>query len=326
MQKSFDLISIGDTTLDIFLEIDEATVLCELEKERCRLCVNYADKIPVKKVTKIPGVGNAANLAVGSSRLGLKTGLYTILGDDQTGKEIYRRLKREGVSPDYIQFDKKRGTNYSAVLNFKGERTIFVFHEHRDYKLPKFTKTKWVYFSSMAAGHENLHQPLINFVARNKIKLGFNPGTFQLKEGLKVLRKIMKVTTVFLVNEIEAERLIGPYNNDFKKALTLLKKEGPKIVVITNGPKGSYAFDGKNFWFQDIFDVPVVERTGCGDSYSTGFICALACGRDIPEAMRWGTVNAAFVLQKIGAQEGLLRKNELLKVLKDNPQFKTEKI
>ena len=73
------------------------------------------------------------------------------------------------------------------------------------------------------------------------------------------------------------------------------------------------------------FDVPVVERTGCGDSYSTGFICALASGYDISTAMRWGTINAAFVLQKIGAQEGLLKKNELLRILKDNPQFKTEK-
>lgn len=324
--KKFDLISIGDATLDVFLDIDEATVLCELEKEQCRLCVNYADKIPVKKVTKIPGVGNAANLAVGSARLGLKTGLYTILGNDETGKEIYRRLEKEGVSSDYIKFDKKRGSNYSAVINFKGERTIFVFHEQREYKLPRLAKTKWIYFSSLAAGHETLHQSLIDFVTRNKVKLGFNPGTFQLKEGLAVLRKIMKVTTVLLVNEIEAERLVGPYKNDFKKALRLLKKEGPEIVVITNGPKGSYAFDGKDFWFQDIFDVPVIERTGAGDSYSTGFICALAYGYDVPTAMRWGTINAAFVIQKIGAQEGLLRKKEMLKILKNNPQFRPKKI
>ena len=325
MKKAFDLISMGDSTLDVFLEIDEATVLCEVEKEKCRLCVNYADKIPVKKMTKIPGVGNAANLAVGSARLGLKTGLYTILGNDETGKEIYRRLTKEGIAPDYIQFDKKRGSNFSAVLNFKGERTIFVFHEPRNYKLPRFVKTKWLYFSSLAAGHESLHQPLIDFVIKNKVKLGFNPGTFQLKEGLKILRPIMKATTVFIVNREEAQTLAGEIK-DIKKLLLALKKEGPEIVVITDGPEGSYVFDGKNFYFQYIFDVRVIERTGCGDSYSTAFICALVCGRDIPEAMRWGTINAAFVIQKIGAQEGLLRKKELLKVLKDNPQFQTEKI
>ena len=135
----------------------------------------------------------------------------------------------------------------------------------------------------------------------------------------------MQVTTVFIVNTQEAQRLVGKFN-DFKKLLRLLKKEGPKITVVTDGPAGSYAFDGKNYYFQDIFDVPVIERTGCGDSYSTGFISALSSDRDIPEAMRWGTVNAAFVIQKIGAQEGLLRKRALLKLLKDNPKFQTENI
>lgn len=325
MEKTFDLISIGDTTVDVFLEIDEATVLCELEKQKCRLCVNYSDKIPVKKLTKIPVAGNAANLAVGSSRLGLKTALYTILGSDDVGKGIYQRLKGEGIAPTYIQFDKKRGTNYSTILNFKGERTIFVFHEPRNYKLPKLAQTKWIYFSSLAAGHEKLHYQIPAYLKKTRAKLGFNPGSFQLREGLEVLRPIMKLTTAFLVNKEEAQRLVGDFN-DIKELLTLLKKEGPEIVVITDGPKGSYVFDGKNFYFQNIFDVPIVERTGCGDSYSTGFICALACDRDIPEAMRWGTINAAFVLQKIGPQEGLLRKKELLKILKDNPQFQTKKL
>jgi len=325
MKKGFDLISIGDTTLDVFLEIDEAVVLCELEKQNCRLCINYADKVPVKRVTKIPGVGNAANVAVGSLRLGLKTAIYVILGSDDVGKQIFEKLKSEGVAPDYIHFDKKRGSNYSTVINFKGERTILVYHEPRVYSLPKLAASKWVYFSSLAAGHEKLHKQLPAYIKKTKAKLGFNPGTFQLKEGLKVLRQIMKITSAFLVNKEEAQRLVGDFQ-DFKKLLTLLKKEGPEIVVVTDGPGGSYAFDGKSFWFQDIFDVPVIERTGCGDAYSTGFICALAYGRDIPTAMRWGTMNAAFVLQKIGAQEGLLKKRELLKILQDNPKFKTEKI
>lgn len=325
MKHVFDIITIGDATLDVFVELEEVEVLCNADKTKCKLCLNYADKIPVKKVTKVPGVGNAANVAVGTSRLGLKAALYTILGNDQLGKDIAKRLTAEGIAPDYMQFDKKRGTNYSVVLNFKAERTILVYHEPRTYSLPKLAKTRWVYYSSLGAGHDKLHSQLPAYLKKSKAKLGFNPGTFQLKEGLKVLRKIMRITTVFIVNTQEAQRLVGKFN-DFKKLLRLLKKEGPEITVVTDGPAGSYAFDGKNYYFQDIFDVPVIERTGCGDSYSTGFISALSYDRDIPEAMRWGTVNAAFVIQKIGAQEGLLRKRALLKLLKDNPKFQTENI
>lgn len=325
MGKSFDLISIGDTTLDVFLEVEQAKVICEENPPHCWLGVGYAEKVPVKKLTKIPGVGNSANVAVGSSRLELKSALYTILGRDESGKESYRRLKKEGVAPDYIQFDKQRGTNYSTVINHKGERTILVFHEPRQYSLPRLAKTKWVYFSSVASGHEKLQREICDLVKKNNIKAGFNPGTFQLREGLEFMKPLMQLTTVFIVNKEEAQTLLGNID-DFKKLLEMLKQEGPEIAVITDGPKGSYAFDGTDFYFQDIFEVPVMERTGCGDSYSTGFISALIYNKDVPEAMRWGTVNAAFVIQKIGAQEGLLTKKELLKVLQNNPQFKTEKI
>lgn len=306
--------------MDVFLEIEKATVLCQDHPAHCQLCVSYGEKIPVKKITKIPGVGNSANVAVGSSRLGLKSALYTVLGRDESGKESYWRLKKEGVALDYIQFDKQRGTNYSTVLNYKGERTIFVFHEPRQYSLPSLAKTKWIYFSSVASGHEKLQQEICELVKKNNIKVGFNPGTFQLREGLEFMKPLMRLTKVFIVNKEEAQTLLGNIN-DFKKLLELLKQEGPEIAVITDGPKGSYAFDGTDFYFQNIFEVPVVERTGCGDSYSTGFISSLIHNGSVPQAMRWGTINAAFVLQKIGAQEGLLTKKELLKILQDNPKF-----
>lgn len=324
-EAKFDIISIGDTTLDMFLEIDEATAVCNIDKEACVLCINYADKVPVTKVTKVPAVGNAANNAVGSSRLGLKAALYTILGDDSTGQEAFEKLKSEGVATDYIQFDKDKGTNYSAVINFKGERTILVFHEHREYSLPKLDKSRWIYFSSLAAGHEKLHAQIPVLVKETKAKLGFNPGTFQLKEGIEKLRPILTATEVLLVNREEAQRLVGK-SKDIKKLLTALKKEGPEIVVISDGPKGSYAFDGNTTYFQDIFDAPLVERTGSGDSFSTGFIGALVYGLSISEAMRWGTVNAAFVIQHIGAQKGLLTKEKLEEVLSQNPKFQPKKI
>ncbi|MFV1917010.1 MAG: carbohydrate kinase family protein [Patescibacteria group bacterium] len=324
-ETKYDIISIGDTTLDMFLEIDEATVLCDRNKENCKICISYADKVPLTKVTKVSGVGNAANNAVGSSRLGLKSALYTILGDDGTGREIAKKLKSEGIADDYILFDKNRGTNYSAVISFKGERTILVFHQPRDYDLPPLTSTRWLYFSSLAAGHERLHKQIPDFVKRNRVKLGFNPGTFQLKEGVSKLKPVLKVTNILILNKEEAQALVGK-EKDIKKLLASLKKEGPEIVVITDGPKGSYALDGNDFYFQEIFDVPIVERTGCGDSYSTGLIAALIYGHNITEAMRWGTVNAAFVLQHIGAQKGLLRKEKLEKILKENPKFQPRKI
>jgi len=83
----YDIISIGDTTTDVFLEIDQATVNCTIKKEICQFCVDYANKIPVNKMFRLYGVGNAANSAVGSARMGLKTAIYTIIGKDMPGTE-----------------------------------------------------------------------------------------------------------------------------------------------------------------------------------------------------------------------------------------------
>ena len=337
MAKKFDVISVGDTTLDVFMELDEANanVVCkDGDDEDCVIQLAFADKIPVKKVTKVYAVGNAANVAIGCARLGLKSALYTILGDDREGKENFNVLKSEKVAKDYIVWDKKRGSNYSAVINYKGERTILVYHEQRTYDLPKLASTDWVYLTAIGHGHERLDQQVIEYVEKTGAKLGFNPGDLQLREGFENLKPLIEKCEVFFVNKQEAQRLVGK-NDDVKVLLKLLHDVGTKIVVITDGGKGSYSFDGTNVYFQEVLKVPLIEMTGTGDSYATGFISALHLGKDIPEAMKWGTTNAAAKLQQIGARAGLLNRKQMegfingtvsFDFIKDNSGLHPEKI
>jgi len=325
MKPKFDLISIGDTTLDVFLELEQEVKVVREKNGTKYLGLAYAEKIPVKKLTNVLAVGNSANVAVGGSRLGLKTALYTVLGNDEIGEEMAKVLTKEGVFKNYIVFDKKKKSNFSAVLNYKAERTILVYHEHRNYNLPNLGSTNWLYYSSLAEGHSKLHSQIPQYIKKSKAKLGFNPGSHQLNEGLQRLRPILKVCMVLFVNREEAQTLVGRERN-IKRLMEKLHKEGPKIIVITEGPKGSYASDGKNLYHLKIFPAPLVERTGAGDSFSTGFLSALAYGKKVPDAMRWGTVNSASVIQKIGAREGLLYKNEMQKILKRHPGFRPKKL
>lgn len=321
MNPKFDLISVGDTQYDVFLELEEETkLLKDPESGVDYLGLVFAEKIPAKSYRVVPAVGNSANVAVGASRLGLKSAFYTHLSKDRIGEEEFEIFKQEKVSADYVVWDKKRGSNFSAVLNYKGERTILVHHEPRDYSLPKLAPAKWLYYSSLAAGHEKLHTQIPKYVKQYNVKLGFNPGSHQLKEVLAVLSPIMQATTVFLVNKDEAGELLGN-SDDIKELLQGLKSRGPQVVVITDDGKGSYCFDGTNFYHLDIFRVPVVEMTGAGDAYSTGFVSALALGLDVKEAMRWGAMNGAAVIQKIGAREGLLTRKAMETLLGQNSGF-----
>src|SRR3989344_2482430 len=324
-KQKFDLISIGDTTEDIFLDLKEETKVVKDKRGVEYLGLLYAEKIAVEKVTDVLAVGNAANVAVGSSRLGLKAALYTVLGNDDTGEQMAKVLLREGVAKDYIMFDKKRKSNLSIVLNYKAERTILVHHEKRDYNLPRLAGARWLYFTSLGQGHEKLHTQIPRYVKKHGEKLAFNPGSHQLNEGLRNLRPILKATAVLFVNREEAQTLVGK-EKDIKKLLVKLRELGPEIAVITDGPKGSFASNGLHSCFLPIFPARLVERTGAGDAYGTGFVSALAYGKPLAEAMRWGTVNSASVIQYIGAREGLLRIKDMERILKEHPSFKAKKI
>ncbi len=79
MAEQFDLISIGDATIDTFIAPSEKEALCMLDDQRQLICFNYGDKIPVKNLEFSIG-GNAANNAVGCTRLGVKTTIVLTVG------------------------------------------------------------------------------------------------------------------------------------------------------------------------------------------------------------------------------------------------------
>src|SRR5688572_6139594 len=110
-----DMITFGDATLDVFLQLNEedADVKCELKDHACQLCIDYADKIPVESVVKVPGAGNASNNVVGSARLGMKSAIVSILGKDDVGEMIKRYWGKEGVDTSHVLWDSVHGTNYS---------------------------------------------------------------------------------------------------------------------------------------------------------------------------------------------------------------------
>lgn len=312
-----DFIAIGDSTLDVFLQISEASVSCQINKEQCLLCLQYAEKIPVESVIQIPGAGNASNAAVGAARLGLKSAIVSILGKDEIGKEIMVGWKKEKVDTRYVTFDPKRGTNYSTVLNFKGERTILTHGERRHYRLPKLDGAKWIYYTSLGPGHELMERQMLAHLDKHGTqKLCFNPGTKQLRRGLRAIKPVIARSDVFIVNKQEAEFLLGDGERPIQTLLISLKQLCPGVVVITDGPKGSHATDGKTIWSVDIFPGRAVERTGAGDSYATAFTCALFMGMEVPEAMRAGTANSWSVVQFIGPQKGLLTKAKMKAALK----------
>ena len=146
----YKIIAIGDVILDTHVKIDDASVECDLDGHKCKLCLDNATKIPVTDSFQTIG-GNCANLAFSTTKLGLDTAILSTIGNDSNGQIIREALSSSKIDTQYITLDKKIKTRYSIILNFKGERTILSYHQKRNYQWPKnFPATDWIYYTSLS--------------------------------------------------------------------------------------------------------------------------------------------------------------------------------
>ena len=330
--KKVEFLSIGDIVVDAFIKLQDAHVHCKLDTEACELCLSFGDKVPYESLHVIPAVGNSPNAAVAAGRLGLKTALLTNLGDDQHGKDCLAVLEKEKVDITFVKIEKEKTTNYHYVLWYDVDRTILIKHQDYQREWPEELKEPpaWIYLSSLGENSLPFHSEIADYLKKYPaVKLAFQPGTFQIKFGTENLKDIYKRTEIFFCNLEEAQRILKIKNEDVLVLSKGIAALGPKMVVISDGPKGAYLYLNGELWHNPIYPdiAPPYERTGAGDAFSSTFTAALALGKPPLEAFSWGPVNAMSVVQYIGAQEGLLSREKLEEYLKKAPgDYKVNKM
>jgi ribokinase len=275
--------------------------------------------------------GGAANVATTLALLGYKVGTITRVGKDETGTEILHEFKRVGVDTALVQRDAAVRSGVSFVLSTdrkEREHVIFLYrgaNEHLQLQQAtlRAAAPDWWYVSSLSGEfwHKNL-QLLFAEKKRSGAKLAWNPGSTQLQAGRRALAPYLAETDVLFVNKDEAIELVlsgitlGRRNPKFVTdntyLLHMLYDWGPKLVVITLGKKGAWAYDGKRVYRQGPVKSKVVDTCGVGDSFGASVIGGLIDSRgDITTALRWGAINSAANVGKEGAQYGLLHRAEL---------------
>lgn len=324
-----DILCIGDAVLDIFLQIPKDNPHFGLDREKNKLFIDYGYKINVENYVKDIG-GNACNTAVGISRLGKSVGLCAELGADEFSSLIVNRLNIESINTSFVIQNPNKKTSFSISINYFGERTLFVEHVEREHDFNfESSSAGFLYLTSLGNKWENAYQKTLDFVKKTKAKLAFNPGTLQIEEKIRIITELIELTDYLFLNREEAEKILyGEEKNltgekkDIKKILFGLKNLGAKNVIVTDSYNGSYVYDiSQNYYHLGIVKADVIEKTGAGDAYTAGFLSAILSGKSIKDAMVWGSVNAAGVVQKIGAQEGLLRIQQMEEKLNFLGQF-----
>lgn len=321
---SIDFLAVGDIVTEPFIRLTDAHVEDMKDSDAKQLCMRFGDKIPYEYAVLAVAVGNASNAAVSASRLGLSAALRSYVGDDRYGPECIAKLTEEGVDTSLMVTEPGKATNYHYVLWYGSERTILVKHEEFSYTVPELSESpKWLYLSSLSDNSLPYHDALVELLKKHPdTKLAFQPGTFQMKLGKDALKGLYERSNLFFCNKEEAQRILSlPEEDNMGILLERFAALGPKIIVITDGREGAYAYDGTRKMHVPMYPdtrAPF-ERTGAGDSFASTVTAALTLGKPLEEALLWGPINSMAVVQEVGAQKGLLTREKLEEYLASAP-------
>lgn len=343
MNKTPFFLAIGDILVDAFIDLDPRFARTQTNRNKTELVMPFGTKVPYQSVKVLPAVGNGPNTAVSAKRLGLDSASMCHIGLDDFGDDCIKELERNGVSTEYITKQEGLQTNYHYVLSLGAERTILIKHAPFSYDLDKqlvsnktgeIVKPDWVYFTSVAEDSIPYHHAIAKWTKENNINMTFQPGSFQLFAGTEQLKDVYEATNLFVCNVEEAEALLKVdiantthtrHTPEFEAHVVEMMKQvagfGPKMVAISDGPDGTFAFDGEKSYYLPIYPdpKPPVERTGAGDSFASTFSSYLAQGYSFTDSLLRAPINSMSVVQYVGAQEGLLTKEKLEEYLAAAP-------
>ncbi|MAF79669.1 hypothetical protein CL629_01165 [bacterium] len=319
-----DVVTIGTATRDVYITNESFKVLKDpkhLEKmgfdTGVAECFALGTKMDIERPAFTIG-GGAINTAVSFSRLGLNAASSFKVGDDEFGDVLVRKVKDEKISP-IVSRDKSVGTAYSTILlNPNGERTVLAYRgasntiRKRDIVLKKL-RARWAYIVS---GHLPiaLLKSIVEHLKKRGICIAFAPSQYHVDMGHKKLRVVLRHVDVVLMNREEAARFT---KEDYKREKLIFRKLDEAvdgIAVMTEGSGGSLVSDGQFMYRAGVFkEKELIDRTGAGDAFGSGFVAGIMRGHDIPHALRLASANATSVVEKVGASTGSLTDREFKK-------------
>jgi ribokinase len=298
---NFDVVCFGALNMDRLYKVDR--IAKEGEE---RLIIDF---------TEAPG-GSAANTAAGLARLGLKTGFIGKVANDREGQLLLDDFRREGVDTNGIVVSREgRSGVVMGYVDEKGERALYIDPGvnnslgFKEIDVEYAGSTRFLHLTSFVGNKPFLAQKrVVEALSGKGVKVSFDPGDIYARKGLAALKPIVKKCFIVFPNENELRLLTGEGYEEGSKALIKL---GVSIVAVKLGRKGCYVTDGEESHLIKPYKVKVVDTTGAGDAFCTGFLYGLINNKDLRECGKLGNFVASRCITEIGARNGLPRFSDL---------------
>ncbi len=272
----------------------------------------------IREFHKSPG-GSALNTITILAQLGIKAGLFGVVGDDADGDLLLEKINRKGVISNVKRLKGETGKAF-ILVDRSGRRSIYVMpgvNTHLssiDYPLLLHTWPEWIHVTSLVGEDAFLKQADYVLSLPQRIRLSFSPGMLYVRYGLKRLESLIKRTDVLFLNKEEIYLLMGergPFaTNSIKNLIQRLHDLGPKYVAVTLGGDGAIMSDGKEVVKEPSMAVDVIDTTGAGDAFSAGVLYGILRGLDLRKTLILGNLLASKVV-RIWGSEIELREEEI---------------
>lgn len=305
------ILSLGSALNDIYLIDHDDLTPTEIGEESIFGKILVGSKVDIDKLSYEVG-GGGVNSAVTFARHGHEAVIMSNIARDTAGDAILSVLDAEGIDTAYIKYSPRHATGSSVILldSKGGERTILTYRgaskifNNFDAEVLEIIRPDWLYITTLRGDLETLEK-FLKKAFEMGIKVMFNPGVKELENSEKVL-SLLKYTEVLLVNKEEASKLVP--GTTLEELLYHLKNYS-KITIITDGPMGGIATNGKETYRFGLYeDVKTKDATGAGDAFGSGFLATMADNKDFKYALSFASANSTAVISKIGANRGILPK------------------
>lgn len=351
MRSKKKVLSIGGATQDIFLHYENPELLTlktDLIQRTC-LLFEQGSKIDVKKINYYTG-GGATNVCVSFKRLGMDSSTIFKIGKDFQAKFILNDLKKEKIEI-HAAYSYENPTAISFILPTPSDRIILAFRgankdlNKNDISDTLINNSDLIYIAPLSGESSKLLFPITKFAKENKKKIAVNPGINQLKKSnANDFINSLKNIDILILNANEVETLMLTllqmqtnikmfseklYHKDVpdlmkslinygNKSFTILDyfnyilKNGPSIVIVTNGDKGVYIAHNNTVYFHEsIKPEKIINTLGAGDAFASCFIASLLNELSLEDSLFYGLINASSAIEYEGAKTGLLTYEEL---------------
>ena len=339
------VLTIGSATMDVFVECDDANIVsvCSKTKNSDFMSYPYGSKIDITTFSSNVG-GGGVNTACNFANLGFDTSAIFKIGEDIYSEGILDAFKNKNVNLANIIQNKEASTGFSIILvSFQGDRTVLA---HRganaqimesEINFKAIEDADLIYVAPLNGESNKVLESIVDYAHEHDTKICFNAGSTSIKRGFEHIKTILRSAHIVVMNKEEATMAKGIQgrpdtktekfsheliHRDVKKMLTTMKVMDYQIVVITDGGKGAYAYDGQKFYFCPVFPSPVISTLGAGDAFASTFCAALERTKlNVGLSLMYASVNSSSVVSEFGATEGLATFEQIEEKLKNNPDY-----